>query len=281
MIKVTTDSTCDLSEELRAQHDIVVVPINIQFGTECYEDGTAMDGATLVHKIRELGILPTTSQPSAGQFERYYRRLAEVGATDILSLHVTARLSGTLQSAELAKQLLQGQVRVHPFDSACASAGLGFMAVEASRMAAAGQSVAKILARLDTIRSRMNIVLTLEDLRFAQMSGRVGKMQSSLASLLNIKPIALLENGVVDVIEKVRTRQKAIERLLETLAERVGTSAPVNLAVVHANALDEGRELLERACARFTCQETFLADLTTSLLVHLGPGTLGVIAYRV
>jgi DegV family protein with EDD domain len=281
MIKVTTDSTCDLSEELRAQHDIVVVPISIQFGTECYEDGIAMDGTTLVRKIHELGILPTTSQPSAGQFERYYRRLAEVGATDILSLHVTARLSGTLQSAELAKQLLQGQVRVHPFDSACASAGLGFMAVEASRMAAAGQSVAKILARLDTIRSRMNIVLTLEDLRFAQMSGRVGKMQSSLASLLNIKPIALLENGVVDVIEKVRTRQKAIERLLETLAERVGTSAPVNLAVVHANALDEGRELLERACARFTCQETFLADLTTSLLVHLGPGTLGVIAYRV
>jgi DegV family protein with EDD domain len=281
MIKVTTDSTCDLSEELRAQHDIVVVPISIQFGTECYEDGIAMDGTTLVRKIHELGILPTTSQPSAGQFERYYRRLAEVGATDILSLHVTARLSGTLQSAELAKQLLQGQVRVHPFDSACASAGLGFMAVEASRMAAAGQSVAKILARLDTIRSRMNIVLTLEDLRFAQMSGRVGKMQSSLASLLNIKPIALLENGVVDVIEKVRTRQKAIERLLETLAERVGTSAPVNLAVVHANALDEGRELLERACARFTCQETFVADLTTSLLVHLGPGTLGVIAYRV
>jgi DegV family protein with EDD domain len=281
MIKITTDSTCDLSKELREEYDIVIVPINIQFGTECYEDGTGIDGATLVRKIDEQGILPTTSQPSAGQFERYYKRLVEAGATDILSLHVTARLSGTLQSAELAKELLKGQVRVHPFDSACASAGLGFMAVEASRMAAAGQSVAKILARMDVIRSRMNIVLTLEDLRFAQMSGRVGKMQSSLASLLNIKPIALLDNGVVDVIEKVRTRQKAIERLLDTLAERVGTSAPINLAVVHANALDEGRELLERACDRFTCQETFLADLTTSLLVHLGPGTLGLIAYRV
>lgn len=281
MIKITTDSTCDLSKELREQHDIVVVPISIQFGTECYEDGTGIDGATLVRKINESGILPTTSQPSAGQFEKYYRRLLEVGATDILSLHVTAKLSGTLQSAELAKELLKGKVRVHPFDSACASAGLGFMAVEASRMAAAGQSVANILARMDVIRSRMNIVLTLEDLRFAQMSGRVGKMQSSLASLLNIKPIALLENGTVDVIEKVRTRQKAIERLLETVAERVGTSMPINLAVVHANALDEGRELLERACARFTCQETFLAELTTSLLVHLGPGTLGLIAYRI
>ena len=206
--------------------------------------------------------------------------LLEGGATDILSLHVTAKLSGTFQSAELAREMLEGQVRVHPFDSACGSAGLGFMVLEAARMARAGLSPAEILDRMKIIRERMNIILTLKDLRFAQMSGRVGTLQSSLASLLNIKPIVLLEDGLLDVAEKVRTQRKAIDRTVEMMVERVGTSAPVNLAAIHAQAPDLGQELLDRAKALFNCRETFLADLTTSLVVHFGPGTLGLIAYR-
>jgi fatty acid-binding protein DegV len=102
-----------------------------------------------------------------------------------------------------------------------------------------------------------------------------------LASLLNIKPIILLQGGIIDVIEQVRTRRKAIERMLEVMAERVGTSAPVNLAVIHAEAPDEGRDLMERAKLRFECRETFLANLTTTLVVHFGPGTLGLVAHRV
>ena len=177
--------------------------------------------------------------------------------------------------------MLQGVVDVHPFDSACGSAGLGFMVLEAARMAQAGKGVAEILARMEVIRERMNIVLTLKDLRFAQMSGRVGKLQSSLASLLNIKPLVVLEEGLLDVAEKVRTQSKAIDRTLDLMAERVGTTAPVNLAVIHAQAIDLGEELLERAKAMFRCQETFLVDLTSSLVVHFGPGTLGLAAYQI
>jgi DegV family protein with EDD domain len=188
--------------------------------------------------------------------------------------------SGTYQSAQLAKEMVADQVRVHPFDSACGSAGQGFMALEAARMAEDGRGVGEILDRLETIRARMNIALTLKDLRFAQMSGRVGKLQSSLASLLNIKPIVLLENGLIDVTEQVRTRSKAIGRLLEIVAQRVGTSAPVALAAIHAEAPDEGRILLDRAESLFQCRETFLCNLTTTLVVHFGPGTLGLAAYR-
>jgi len=281
MIKIATDSTCDLPPEYFQEYDITTVPINIQFGTETYEDGVNIDRATFYRKIEELGILPSTSQPSAGQFEGHYQRMRQEGATDILSLHVTARLSGTLQSAELAKGMVDGQVRVYPFDSACGSAGLGFMALEASRMAKAGKSVAEILARLEVIRERMHIILTLKDLRFAQMSGRVGRLQSSLASLLNIKPIVLLEDGLIDVSEKVRTRSKAIDRMIEIMVERVGSSAPVNLAVVHALEPTLGQELLDRARALFNCRETFLVDLTSSLVVHFGPGTLGLVAYQI
>jgi DegV family protein with EDD domain len=281
MIKIATDSTCDLPGEYYYKYDITVVPINIQFGTETYEDGVTIDRPTFLRKIEELGILPTTAQPSPAQFEQYYDELANAGATDIISLHVTSKLSGTFQSAEMAKKNVADWVRVHPFDSAGGSAGLGFMALEAARMAEAGRSAAEILERMEVLRSRINIVLTLKDLRYAQMSGRVGRLQGSLASLLNIKPIVLLEEGLIDVTEKVRTKSKAIERMLEILVERVGSLAVVNLAVVHAEAPEEGESLLEKARSMFNCQESFLANLTTSLVVHFGPGTVGVIAYPV
>jgi DegV family protein with EDD domain len=281
MIRIVVDSTCDLPAEYFDEYGITIVPINIRFGNETYEDGITLDHAGFYQKIDELGILPSTSQPSAGQFKAYYERLQKEGATEILSLHVTAKLSGTYQSAELAREMVQGQVAVYPFDSACGSAGLGFMAVEASRMARAGKTVADILARMEVIRGRMSILLTLKDLRFAQMSGRVGKLQSSLASLLNLKPIVLLENGLIDVTEKVRARGKAVDRVLNIMVERVGTSAPVNLAVIHAADPEPGEELLQRARALFNCRETFLADLTSSLVVHFGPGTLGLVAYQV
>jgi DegV family protein with EDD domain len=281
MIKIVTDSTCDLPPEYFGQYDLTVVPINIQFGNETYEDGITIDRDTFYRKIDELGILPTTSQPSAWQFEQYYNQLIEERATDIISLHVTSKLSGTFHSAMLAQEAVEDRVRVHPFDSAGGSVGLGFMAIEASRMVTAGRSAAEILARMEAIREGMTLVLTLKDLRFAQMSGRVGRLQSSLAALLNIKPIVLLEDGMLDVAEQVRTQSKAIDRMLDVVVQRVGTSEPVNLAIVHAQAPEAGGELLERARTLFNCAETFMADLTSSLVVHFGPGTLGLAAYKV
>jgi DegV family protein with EDD domain len=280
MIKIVTDSTCELPADFLLKHDITVVPINIQFGTNTYLDGVTIDRLEFYRKVERTGMLPKTSQPSAGQFQEYYNRLADAGATDIFSLHVTAKLSGTYQSAEMAKEMVADRVAVHPFDSACGSAGLGFMALEAARMAESGKSVSDIRARMETIRSRMNIILTIMDLRFAQMSGRVGKLQSSLVSLLNIKPIVLLDDGLLDVQEKVRTHGKALDRMIEILSERMGTSTPINLAVTHAEAPELGKEFLERAKAMFHCKETFLSDLALSLAVQFGPGTLGLIAYR-
>jgi DegV family protein with EDD domain len=279
MIKVVVDSTCDLPDEAYRQNDLTVVPINIQFGTETYLDGIDIDRATFLAKIEEQGTLPSTSQPSIGQFEECYTRLAAEGATDILSLHATAKLSGTFHSAQMAAEVVADRVRVHPFDSACGSSGLGFMAVEAARMVRAGQGVAAILERLKAVRPRVLIVFTLKDLRFAQMSGRVGRLQSSLASLLNLKPIIVLENGLLDAAEKVRTQRRAVERMFEIVAERIGVSTPMNLAVVHAEAPELGRELLDRARSQFNCRETFVENLTTSLLVHFGPGTLALIGY--
>ena len=281
MIKIVTDSTCDLAAEYYSKHDITVVPINIQFGTESYLDVITIDAETFYRKVEESGTLPKTSQPSAGQFEEYYARLADAGATDIVSIHVTGKLSGTYQSAEMAKEMMAGRVRVHPFDTLSGSAGMGFMVLEAVRMVEAGSSVEEILARLEAMRDSMNVLLTVRDLRYAKMSGRVGTLQSSLSSMLRIKPIILLEDGLLDVTEKVRTQRKAINCMCDIMTERLGATGPVNLAVVHAAAPEEGQALLEQARTMFDVRETYLSGLALSLAVQFGPGTLGLMAYRV
>jgi DegV family protein with EDD domain len=280
MIKIVVDSACDLPPELLEEYDISVVPINIQFGQETYADGVDLDRPTFFRKIEEMG-LPKTSQPSPNQFVAHYMRLVAEGATEILSIHVTSKLSGTYQSAVMAKELVADKVRVHTFDTAAGSAGIGFMALEAARvLRAAGKTVNEALVRLEEVRPRVNIAFIMEDLSYAQMSGRVGRLQGSLASLLNVKPLVLLEDGLIDVSEKVRTRRRAIDRMIEVIAERVGTSEPVNLAAVHGEVPEDGRVLLDKAKSVFDCQESFLVNLTTTLVVHLGPGTLGLVAYR-
>ncbi len=280
MIKIATDSTCDLPPEFYRQYEIAVVPINIFFGTESYLDGVTIDRPTFYQKIEELGLVPKTSQPSAGQFEETYNRLADGGATDIISLHVGAKMSGTFQSAEMAKDMVAGRVRVHTFDSGGGSAGMGFLVLEALRMTEAGRTVAEIMARLEAIRPRINILLTVRDLRYAQMSGRIGKLQASLSSLLNIKPIIVLRDGLLNVGGKVRTQSKAVDQMVKMMTERLGPRAPVNLAAIHAEAPEAAQALLERARGLFDCREIFVTDLAASLAVHFGPGTVGLVGYQ-
>jgi len=281
MIKIVTDTTCDLLPEMVEEHDITIVPINIHFGTEMYKEGVSIDHDLFYRKIDELGIIPTTSQPSVGEFAEVYRRLArEEGADAIISTHVTSKLSGTYQSAVMASQEVADEVKVYPHDSLAGSAALGFMCLEASRMARAGKSPEEIIARLDEIRSRINILIVLESLEYSRKSGRVGGLSAALASLFNVKPIVNLEDGLLDVMEKVRTRKQSLNRLLDIVEERVGTTAPINLGVLHARAFEVGQEILSRAEERFNCQETYVVELCASLTVHFGPGMVGVCFYE-
>lgn len=281
MIKIVTDSTCDLTQNYVDRHNIKVVPIVIHFGEVEYLDGETIDGSTFYRMIEERQALPKTSQPSPGHFATAYREIAAAGEVDqILSIHVTGKLSGTCTSAQMAAEMVKDEISVEVFDSLGGSAGMGFMCIEAARMAEAGASLQEILTRLEYIRGEVNIFLTLAELRFAQMSGRVGKLQGTLASLLNVKPIIFLEDGIIDARERVRTRRRAVERMLELTAERVGDS-PVNLGIVHAEAFKEAEALLAQAQAMFNYQECYINDLALGLAVQFGPGTLGVITYRV
>ena len=281
MIRIVTDTTCDLPPEMAEEYDVTIVPINIQFGTESYQEGVNMDWDLFYQKIEETGMLPTTSQPSAGSFAEVYRRLAKEGADAIVSTHVTSKLSGTYQSACLAAEEVAGEVNVFPHDSLAGSAAMGFACVEASRMARAGKTPEEIVARLDEIRSRVNVILVLENLEYPRKSGRVGGLAAALGSILNMKPIVSLEDGLLDTVEKVRTRKKSLARLLDIMEERVGTTDPINLGVIHARAPEVGQDILERAQARFNCSESYMVELCASLTVHFGPGTIGLCFYKV
>ncbi|MGD8634273.1 MAG: DegV family protein [Anaerolineales bacterium] len=278
MIKLVADSTCNLPERLIEKHDIKIAPISIQFGEESYEEGVEIDRDLFYRKIEEMGIIPTTSQPSPAWFERYFREYHEQGH-ETLVVTVTAKHSGTYDSALLAKSMVP-EATVEVFDSASISLGTGWMLLEAARAAEGGEELQSIVEKLQHIRENSYLYLTPETLKYLQMSGRVGQLQGAIASLLNVKPIIYLEDGALEAGENVRKRSKAIDRLVELLAEKIDREAPIHLAVIHARAQQEAAKLLEQAQSMFNVREYLMEDLVASLAVHGGPGILGLFAYK-
>lgn len=280
MIRIVTDSTCDLPDGQLAQLGITVVPINIYFNAEEYHEGVTLTEAEFFRKIDQLQIVPKTSQPSPGQFVEIYRRLASEGAGTILSLHLTGKLSGTVRSASLAAGMVMDEVDVRVFDSLAGSAGTGFMVIEACEMLAKGAGPDEILARWAAVRDHLRIYFYLDTLKYARMSGRVGALQSSLASMLKIKPLIRLDDGLLEVAERVRSRKAALDRLVALAAEHAG-DRPVNVAVIHSQDLPGAEALMAQLQGRLPCRRTFIARLATSLVTHLGIGTLGIVVYPV
>ena len=278
MIKIITDSTNNLSQDVLEQYDIRVAPISIQFGDETFEEDIDIDRDLFYRKIEELRIIPTSSQPTPAWFARFYKELTEQGHS-ILVITITSKHSGTYDSAILAKSIVP-EADVEVFDSLSISLGTGWMVLEAAREIEAGRDRSSILRNLKEIRERAKLFITPATLKYLQMSGRVGRLQGALASLLKVKPIIVLKDGVLEAIENVRTRARALDRVVELLENSVGTSEPINMAVIHARALEDGRKLLERVKARFNCHEILMADLVCSLAVHGGPGILGLFAYQ-
>jgi DegV family protein with EDD domain len=277
VIKIVTDSTCDLPLAWLSRYQLTVVPVNVQFGLETFREGQTIGPTTFYRRIKEEGVLPTTSQPAIGEFSQVYQHLAADGS-EILSIHLTSKLSGTWQSAAIAAQQLSDPVKVSVVDSLTGSVGLGLMVREAAHLAQAGLPAAEIAVRLEARRPDINVFIMLKDLRYARMSGRVGRLSEVLASLLNVKPIIGVDKGALIPLERARSRKKGFERMVAMAAERVG-EAPIHVGVAHALARNEAEELLALVQSRLNCQKTFIADLALSLAVHFGPGTVGLATY--
>jgi DegV family protein with EDD domain len=229
--------------------------------------------------VETTGVIPKTSQPTPQQFVEFYTRIAQASDT-ILSLHVTSKLSGTYNSAVLAAKELKNKLTIIPFDSGSGSAAIGFMCKEIRQLDNSGATIQSILSRLNDIRQRINIVLTLDTLEYARLSGRVKALPAALAALVKIKPIIILKDGVLDTREKVRTRQSAIDRVIEIIHERVNDQL-INVAVVHSQSLENAKDLMNRVRQTFHTNELILSDLSIGIAANLGPGTIGIVAYEV
>jgi DegV family protein with EDD domain len=281
MIRIVTDSTCDIPAELLAQHRVTVVPVNIQFGQETYQEGVTLSRDDFYRKVDELNTIPTTSQPSLGQFQVAYRALSAEPDTDgLLSIHLTSQLSGTHGSAVVAAGQMSETPPIWVFDSLSGSMGLGFMVLEAARMAQANAGISAILERLEKLRERMHIYFSIDNLRFARMSGRVGMAQELLASLLQVKPMLTVKEGRLALLKRVRTRGQALRSLVDTLAEAL-SNLPAQVAVIHAQAPEAAEQLRAALATRLHTTKVIVGELSIGLAVHLGPGTVGVIGYNV
>jgi DegV family protein with EDD domain len=276
-VAIVADSTCDTPSDWPGRRRLHLVPIHIRFGDGLYREGIDIDEAAFYARVDAEHMIPKTSQPSPGDFADLYRQLS-VDYDAVISMHVTGKLSGTYQSAALGAEIVSDTIPVYAFDSGCGSAGLGFMSAEALDLVDNGKSVAETLQRLEHIRSHMNIFLSPSTLKYAVMSGRVSALSSTVASLLNIKPIIVLAQGELLVGERVRTRRRALERMIELLREQVG-DAPAHVAIVHARAEADAQYMLEQARQQLNCAMLWMTTLATSVAVHLGPGTIGIVGY--
>ncbi len=278
MLGIVTDGAIDLVPGWEKEFDIKVIPINVHFGEKTYiqnEDLSLADFYRLVDD--KSNPFPKTSQPSPHQFVEFYKKNFRPGDT-VISMHVTSKLSGTYASAVAAAEELKSAYNIIPIDSMGGSIGTGFMCRFAREMERSGKSVDEIVRHVESVRSQINIIVTLDTLEYARRSGRVGTLSAALASALNVKPIARLQDGLINMVEKVRTRRAALDRVLAMGGEAVGNK-PVHMAVIHARDIESGKALLEEAKRNFNYKSVELTELSISLAINLGVGTVGLVLY--
>ncbi len=277
MVHIVTDGAADFPSGWIERYRVQVIPINIQMGERTYLQGVEIDDEAFYRFVERERVIPKTAQPSPQQFVAFYRQVARPGEV-IVSPHVSARLSGTYASALQAARELAGEIEVHPFDSGGGSAGLAFMCREARLLADAGATVQQILERLAWLREQIAIVLTLDTLEYARLSGRVRAAQAVAASLLRIKPIVELREGFLEMAGKVRTRARALEEVARRIKAKMG-ARPAHVAVVHARAPEAAQWLAQRVSQVMQVREVVTSRLSIAVTAHLGPGTVGLVAY--
>ena len=281
-IALVTDSTANLSDEWASQRHVHVIPVYIRFGDDTYRDGVDMDSATFYRRLRTSPTLPKTSQPSVGDFAGLYERL--LGDADaIVSVHLSARLSGTVAAAEAAKvQLTPASGTpppIHVFDSRLASVGTGLLVSVAADAFDAGETVETALANMERALERMFLGFVPDTLEYLQKGGRIGRAAAMAGSLLQLRPILYFRDGVVDVRERQRTTKRARERLLE-MALEAGEGGRVHVGICHADAPEEAERFRQRITAGLDCREVIVAEFTPVLGTYGGPGVVGVALYR-
>jgi DegV family protein with EDD domain len=275
-VRVVADSAVCLPKELIEKYNIELVPETIIFGTTIYRDGVDLVPSEFYVKLGEAKDLPTTSAPSPQDFIDAYCKVGK-DADSIACILVTAGFSHMgLQAALTARESVT-EPPIEILDSRTALGAYGFIVLAAAKAAAAGKPLPEVLKAAEDVQKRVNLVLTLDTLKYLAKGGRIGKAASWASTLLSIKPIIEVppSTGVLEPMERVRTRRKALERLLEIMQERVGSGQRVHVSIEQANVLDEANYLKSQISSLFDCAEVYINDFAPVAGVHCGPGSSG------
>ncbi|MDM5331346.1 DegV family protein [Neobacillus sp. CF12] len=275
-IKIVTDSTMDMTMEQAELLGVVVVPLSVTINGETYLDRVEIQPEEFMETMKGLKELPKSSQPSAGTFLEVYDRLGEEGY-EVISIHMTGKMSGTIRSAESAAQMTKTKVSV--VDSKFISMALQFQVREAAEMAKQGKSLEEILERLDIVRENSKLYLMIDTLENMVKGGRIGKGKAFIGSLLNIKPIASLEGAEYNPVAKVRSHSQVVKWLAKQFAEDVQGKTVKRVGIVHAEALELATKL-KNSIIDLTGYNDISVDYTgPTISTHTGPGTIAIMYY--
>ncbi len=277
MIKIVTDSTCYMPADIIARYDIRVVPLKVQFGEESYNEITGITNQDFYQRLKTSRDFPTTSQPSPAEFQAAYQQiLGRHPGAEILTITLSSKLSGTYNSAMVAAQQVD-RAAITVFDSLSTALGLGLMVIMAGEQAAAGSKLAPILTRLEQMRRDTMIVMAVDTLEYLKRGGRISPAAAFLGTLLNTKPLLAVVAGQVQPLDRVRTKQRALERLLQELERKLARpDQPVQVGVMHVSAEAEMEKMAAMVKERFNVTRFYTAELGPVIGAHVGPGTLGV-----
>jgi len=281
LVKIVVDSTSDIPAETREKLGIEMVPLQVLFGEEAYLDGVTIGPDDFYDKLAASPIMPTTSQPSPVEFHaKYASILDQHPGAHIVSFHLSSKFSGTFQSATIGRSMLDSEDDVTVIDSASASYGFGALAIRAAEMAKEGRGYADIMAEVDRIQRDIRLYFLVDTLEYLQRGGRIGKAAALFGSILNIKPILTIDDGLVAPVDKVRGSKKAMQRIIELLERDFG-SDPVHVTVAWSKFDAPAMELLELVKAKFDVRSVNHTLLGAVIGTHVGPGTAAVFMHRV
>lgn len=270
---VVTDSTAYIPKDIRDKWNIHMIPLNVIFGNEVYQEEVDITGSQFYEEVRTRG-LPTTSQPPIGQYVELFERLSnEYDA--VICVHLSSGISGTYQGAVTANTMVD-DITVYPFDSEISCMVQGFYAIEAAKLASRGEEASSIMSRLEELKETARAYFMVDDLAHLQRGGRLSSAQAFIGSLLQVKPLLHFDNKVIVPFEKIRTRKKAMKRMVDLLGEDASSGKEYQAVIIHANREQEAKEWRSELSAMYPNVEFTIGYFGAVIGTHLGEGSMGM-----
>lgn len=283
-IAIVTDSCASIPEPILETLNIHWVPYYIHRGKEVLRDLVTIQRHTFYNWLPSAKQLPQTASPGPGDYLTMYQNLADQGTQEIISIHMTSKGSGAYQAAMAAQSMvreLAPKLRVEVIDTLNVSMCHGWMVIESARAALSNKPFSDIVNLVKEMIPITRMIQTADTLKYLYMGGRIGKAKHLVGSMLNIKPLLSMENGIIVPVGTARSRKRAYQMMVEKVEAAVGFMGKIKVAYVHAAAVEEAEKIRSLVEERLTCVESLIAELSPALGVHTGPGTAGLCYFPV